>query len=43
MRILGRDSHYTTQVLYRLGFNWSYTSWDYVERFVKQIHGFDFL
>ncbi len=43
VRILGRDSHYTTQVLYRLGFNWSYTSWDYVERFIKQIHGFDFL
>ncbi len=43
VRILGRDSHFTTQVLYRLGFNWSYTSWDYVERFVKQIHGFDFL
>ncbi len=42
VRILGRDSHYTTQVLYRLGFNWSYTSWDYVERFVKQIHSFDF-
>ena len=32
-----RDNDYTTQVLYRLGFNWSPTSWDYVERMLTAI------
>ena len=31
-------NEYTTQVLYRLGFKWSPTSWDYVDRFLKSIH-----
>ena len=30
---------YTTQVLYRLGFRWSPTSWDYVFRFLAAIDG----
>ena len=32
-----RDNNYTTQVLYRLNFNWSPTSWDYVERMLTAI------
>lgn len=37
-----RDNDYTTQVLYRLGFAFSPTSWDYVERMLKAIGGFGF-
>ncbi|MBR5169909.1 MAG: amino acid adenylation domain-containing protein [Muribaculaceae bacterium] len=37
-----RDNDYTTQVLYRLGFAWSPTSWDYVERMLNAIGGFGF-
>ena len=37
-----RDNDYTTQVLYRLDFNWSPTSWDYVERMLTAIGGFGF-
>jgi len=37
-----RDNDYTTQVLYRLGFNWSPTSWDYVQRMLTAIGGFGF-
>ena len=37
-----RDNDYTTQVLYRLGFAWSPTSWDYVERMPTAIGGFGF-
>ena len=33
---------YTTQVLYRLGFRWSSTSWDYVDRFLTAIDGLGF-
>ena len=33
---------YTTQVLYRLGFQWSPTAADYVHRFVDTIMGFDY-
>ncbi len=33
---------YTMQVLYRLGFQWSPTSWDYVDRFFQAIAGFGF-
>jgi len=33
---------YTTQVLYRLGFHWSPTSWDYVDQFLKAIDGLGF-
>ena len=37
-----RDNDYTTQVLYRLNFAWSPTSWDYVERMLTAIGGFGF-
>ena len=37
-----RDNDYTTQVLYRLGFAWSPTSWDYVDRMLSTIGGFGF-
>lgn len=37
-----RDNDYTTQVLYRLGFEFSPTSWDYVERMLTTIGGFGF-
>jgi hypothetical protein len=33
---------YTTQVLYRIGFQWSPTAADYVHRFVDTIMGFDY-
>ena len=33
---------YTTQVLYRLGFQWPPTAADYVHRFVNNIMGFDY-
>ena len=33
---------YTMQVLYRQGFFWSPTSWDYVDRFFQVIAGFGF-
>jgi len=36
------ENQYTTQVLYRLGFRWSATSWDYVERMLSAISGFGF-
>lgn len=39
---LGYDNSFTTQALHRLGFSWAYTSWDYVERFIKSIAGLDF-
>ena len=37
-----RDNNYTAQVLYRLDFRWSPTSWDYVERMLTAIGGFGF-
>ena len=37
-----RDNDYTTQVLYRLGFSWSPTSWDYVERMLTAIGSLGF-
>ena len=39
---VSRDNNYTIQVLYRLGFSWSPTSWDYVERMLTAIGGFGF-
>ncbi|MBO7609627.1 MAG: amino acid adenylation domain-containing protein [Muribaculaceae bacterium] len=32
-----RDNDYTTQVLYRLGYVWNPTSWDYVQRMLTAI------
>lgn len=33
---------YTTQVLYRLGFKWSPTTWDYVDQMLGAISGLGF-
>ena len=41
-RDVNRDNDYTTQVLYRLGFNWSPTSWNYMEQMLKAIGGLGF-
>jgi hypothetical protein len=35
-------NNFTTQVLYRLGFRWSTTSWDYVDQFLKAIDAFGY-
>ena len=43
VRWLGYENSYTTQVLHRLGFSWPYTSWDYAERFIQTIHGFNYI
>lgn len=37
-----RQNAYTMQVLYRLGFSWSVTSWDYVDKFMTAIEGLGF-
>ena len=42
MRWIEADNDYTTQVLYRYGFQWSTTARDYVHRFVDTIIGFDY-
>ena len=42
VRFIGYDSSFTTQTLYRLGYYWPFTSWDYVEKLVKSIKGFGF-
>ena len=39
---VARQNAYTMQVLYRLGFSWSVTSWDYVDRFMTAIAGLGF-
>jgi amino acid adenylation domain-containing protein len=36
------ENQYTTQVLYRLGFRWSSTSWDYVDQMLETIGGFGY-
>ena len=36
------DNQYTSQVLYRLGFHWSSTSWDYVDQMLVTIAGFGY-
>ena len=40
--LIERDNRYTCSVLHRLGFSWSSTSWDYVERMLTAIGGFGF-
>ena len=42
MRWIEADNDYTTQVLYRFGFQWSITARDYVHRFVDTIIGFGY-
>jgi amino acid adenylation domain-containing protein/thioester reductase-like protein len=39
---ISSNNQYTTQVLYRLGFKWSSTSWDYVDQMLTAIAGFGF-
>ena len=41
-RWIDSANDYTTQVLYRLGFQWPPTAADYVHRFVDTIMGFDY-
>ena len=40
--IVERDNRYTCAVLHRLGFYWSPTAWDYVERMLTAISGFGY-
>ena len=42
VRNIETTNDYTTQVLYRLGFQWPPTAADYVHRFVDTIVGFDY-
>ena len=42
VRNIETTNDYTTQVLYRLGFQWPTTAADYVHRFVDTIVGFDY-
>ena len=35
--LIERDNRYTNNVLHRLGFRWSDTAWDYVERMLTAI------
>jgi len=39
VRMIPAENNFTIQVLLRLGFRWNATSWDYVDRFLKQIDG----
>ena len=39
---VGRSNDYTSQILHRLGFYWSTTSWDYDMRMLSAIAGFGF-
>ena len=39
---VARKNVYTMQVLYRLGFHWSSTSWDYIDQFLSAISGFGY-
>jgi len=40
--LIPTENQYTTQVLYRLGFRWSPTSWDYVDQMLSAISGFGY-
>lgn len=42
IQMITPDNEFTAQVLLRLGFCWSSTSWDYVDQFLKQINGLHF-
>ena len=37
-----RHNTYTMQVLYRMGYRWPVTSWDYVAQFIEAIKGLGF-
>ncbi len=38
----GCDYLFTTQLLMRMGFQWSFTTWDYIEQFINAIKGLGF-
>jgi len=40
--MVDRQNNYTSQVLHRLGFYWSTTSWDYDQQMLQAIAGFGF-
>ena len=40
--LIPTENQYTTQVLYRLGFRWSSTSWDYIDQMLEAIAGFGY-
>ena len=40
--VIPTRNEYTSQVLYRLGFRWSTTSWDYVDQMLAAIAGFGY-
>lgn len=42
IQVIPASNGFTSQVLLRLGFRWSQTSWDYVDQFLKQIAGLSF-
>ena len=37
-----KNNLYTMQVLYRLGYRWPFTMWDYVEKFISMLKRLDF-
>lgn len=37
-----KNNLYTMQVLYRLGYSWSLTTWEYVERFINMLQNLGF-
>ena len=37
-----KHNAYTMQVLYRLGYHWPITSWDYIIRFLQALQGLGF-
>jgi ABC-type Fe2+-enterobactin transport system substrate-binding protein len=40
--MVGRQNYYTSEVLHRLGFYWSTTSWDYDQQMLTAIAGMGF-
>lgn len=42
VQMIAPDNSFTQQMLLRLGFRWSQTSWDYIDQFLKQIDGLRF-
>ena len=41
-KLIEVNRDYTLQVLYRLGFTWPMTSWDYFRRFMGLLNGFGY-
>jgi len=42
VQVIAPDNTFTMQVLLRLGFRWSQTSWDYIDQFLRQIDSLRF-